>query len=318
MRRTRRALVVATSLVVVLLGVATLLGFFDRLSWALEIVAFFRLQYAVGLAAAAALALVLRRFGIALVAVALVLVNAAATMPLPADGPARADGPGEHVRLLVANVEVGNREHDRMADLIRSADPDVVILTELTPAWALALAPALRAHRGRRLVLRPDAYGIGLYSRLPVAASSVERFPAGVGPPTVVARVDVAGSPLTLVGTHVHRPLEGSIHARHLAALAAARPRLGTPLAICGDFNTVPWSTGFRRLSNDGAVSHLFEDSSPGYTWPTWSAALRLPLDNCLLDGVAVRDFRRARDVGSDHFPLVVDLAVPAPRDAPA
>ena len=48
-----------------------------------------------------------------------------------------------------------------------------------------------------------------------------------------------------------------------------------------------------------------------GYSWPTWSSLLRVPLDNCFLsDGLGVRAYRDGPNVGSDHRPLVVDLGV--------
>jgi endonuclease/exonuclease/phosphatase (EEP) superfamily protein YafD len=47
------------------------------------------------------------------------------------------------------------------------------------------------------------------------------------------------------------------------------------------------------------------------YSWPTWSSALRVPIDNCFVSGgVAVRSYEDGPDVGSDHRPLVVDLGV--------
>ena len=38
---------------------------------------------------------------------------------------------------------------------------------------------------------------------------------------------------------------------------------------------------------------------------------MRLPIDNCLVAGVGVGGHRHGPDVGSDHYPLIVDLAVP-------
>jgi endonuclease/exonuclease/phosphatase (EEP) superfamily protein YafD len=112
------------------------------------------------------------------------------------------------------------------------------------------------------------------------------------------------------VVTHVRTPFAGSIHERHLDALAAARPRFGKRLALCGDFNTVPWAAGFRRLAG-GVLTDLYDGRWPGYTWPTWSPLMRLPIDNCLVSGVGVREHRPGPDIGSDHYPLTVDLAVP-------
>ena len=271
---------------------------------------FFRFQYAILLGALAVVAFVLGRRHAAVAAVMLASVNVAVVAPRGAEAAPPAPG-GEQVRVLVANVDFRSREHARMAKLVREADADVVVLTELTPRWAAALEDSLAPYQEREVRLGARAYGIGLYSRLPVTRSRIEHFPPAGGPPTAIVVLVVGGAPLTVVGTHVHRPLEGDIHARHLETLAAAVPRLGNPLVICGDFNTPPWTAPFRALTEGAGLSHLYERSWPAHTWPTWNSLLRLTLDNCGFDGVAVAEHRRLDDVGSDHFPLAVDFVVP-------
>lgn len=310
----RRFVIVLIWHFVVVLGSVTLLGFLDRFSWTIELIAFFRVQYAILLAAVAAVALLVRSGHAALIAVALALVNVAVVAPSLAEAAPQFSGASTHVRVLVANLDFRSREYGRMAKLLEEADADVLVLTELTPTWALALDQALGSYGQRRLELRSRASGIGLYSRLPMQRSWIEHFPRAGGPPTAIAKIDVRGTPLTVVGTHVHRPIEGAIHAQHLQALAEAAPRLGTPLVICGDFNTPPWTTAFRKLSESAGLTHLYERSWPAHTWPTWNRILRLTLDNCLVRDAAVDEHRRADDVGSDHFPLVVDLEVPLTR----
>jgi endonuclease/exonuclease/phosphatase (EEP) superfamily protein YafD len=299
----------AVGAAIALLGAATLLGFLDRLAWPLELATVFRLQYAAVLLLLVPPALLLRARRAATAAALLALLNALAVAPSPEE-PAVAAGAATPVRVLLANVEVGNDRYDDLVRLVRETRPDVLGVTELDGAWARELVRRLPGYRARLLVPQDDAYGIGLLSRVP-AAARVERFPASDGPPTIVARLRPHGSrPVTLVVTHVHTPFAGSIHERHLSALAAARPRLGKQLAVCGDFNTVPWASSFRRLASTG-LSDLYDGSWPGYSWPTWNALLRLPIDNCLVGGVSVLDHGHGPDIGSDHFPLVVDLGVP-------
>jgi endonuclease/exonuclease/phosphatase (EEP) superfamily protein YafD len=183
-------------------------------------------------------------------------------------------------------------------------------VTELTPAWANGLRTALEPYRSRRLEPKDGAYGIGLYSKLPLAAADIERFPAN-GPPTVVATVTVADEPVGLVLTHVHTPFAGAIHDRHLQALGAARPRLGNRLAVCGDFNAVPWSQPLRGFAAATELRSIHRGYGLGGTWPAGVAALRLPIDNCLIsEGLALLDRRLGPDVGSDHLPLIVELGL--------
>lgn len=313
LRRTARAVAFAVAVVVALVGVLSVLGLLDRVSWVFLLAGVFRLQYVAVLGASAVVALALRRVQLAAVAAALAALNLAAIgVPLTAPATA-ADGPTSgSLRLLIANVEVGNHRAGAVERLVRRVQPDVVGIVELTPSLASRLERSLPRYRMRRLVPRDDAYGIGIFSRRPLESARIARFPADGGPPTVIARVRVAGRPVTVVVTHVHTPFAGSIHVRHLEALGDARPGLGEHVAICGDFNTVPWSGPFRHLASESGMTDLYGDGAwSGYSWPTWTSVLRVPLDNCLVsNGVAVTGHRHGPDIGSDHFPLVVDLAL--------
>jgi endonuclease/exonuclease/phosphatase (EEP) superfamily protein YafD len=216
------------------------------------------------------------------------------------------------LRLVVVNVEVGNGDYAAVVRLAVRTHPDLFGVIELTPLMARHLGDGLRGYRARVVESRDDAYGIGLYSRLPLLSARVVRFPLG-GPPTIVARLRVAGRSVTVVVTHVHTPFAGSIHVRQLDALAAAaRSRLGGRVVVCGDFNTPPWSGPLRDFAADARLRDVYGSHAwAGYSWPTWGSILRLPLDNCFLgEGLAVAAHRDGPQVGSDHRPLAVDIAV--------
>jgi endonuclease/exonuclease/phosphatase (EEP) superfamily protein YafD len=255
----------------------------------------------------------LRRSKLAFVAVVLAAVNAV-VMGIPVAATATAVGarPKGSLRVLVTNVEVGNTDFAAVDRLVAQARPDVLGVIELTPPMARHLHAALPLYRVGILEVRDDAYGIGVYSRLPLLSAKIARFPSD-GPPTVVARVRVAGKPVSVVVTHVHTTFAGSIHVRHLDALAAAaRSQLGKRVVVCGDFNTPPWSSPLRDFAADARVRDLYGGRAwAGYSWPTWSYALRVPLDNCFVsNGVAVTGHHDGPNVGSDHRPLVVDISV--------
>lgn len=298
---------------VVLVGLATLLGVLDRVWWVFELADVFRLQYLAVLVLSAAAALALRRPRLAVLAATLALVNVAvlgiSLSPTATASGERAQG---SLRLVVANVEVGNTDFASVARLVIETHADVFGVTELTPAMARHLAHELPHYHTRVLETRSDAYGIGIFSRVPLRSARVVHLPADGGPPTAVASVRVAGRSMTVVVTHVHTPFAGSIHVRQLQALAEARPSLGERVVVCGDFNTPPWSGPLRDFATHARVRDLYGRSAwAAYSWPTWSPLLRVPLDNCFVgEGIAVRGHHEGPDDGSDHRPLVVDLAV--------
>jgi endonuclease/exonuclease/phosphatase (EEP) superfamily protein YafD len=300
--------------VVAVIGGATLAGLLDRVWWVFETADVFRLQYLVLLVAAGLAALALRRPRLAAVAAALAVVNfAVLDLRLTASVTAASTAPTSGaLRLVVANVEVGNRDFAAVRSLVATTRPDLFGVIELTPAMARHLGEELPGYRARVVEAREDAYGIGVYSRVPLRSARIVHLPAD-GPPTVVARLRVGGRPVAVVVTHVRTPFAGSIHVRQLNALAAAaRSRLGERVVVCGDFNTPPWTGPLRDFASDARLHDVYGNHAwAGYSWPTWASVLRVPLDDCFVgDGVAVTAHHDGPNVGSDHRPLVVDIGV--------
>jgi len=292
-----------------LLGAASLLGLLDRFSWLFELLTLPRLQYAALLLGLTAAALLLRAWRTAVVAVALAALNLAVVSSswLPAPDRGRDVSPAR-LRAVVVNVLYANDDHSAVTAYLRRVDPDVVGVTELTPAWKAALERA--GWRAAAAEPAAGAYGIGIFARRPLRAR-IERFPAD-GPPTAVASLLLAGRRVTFVVTHPHTafgPHAGGLHRRQLEALADAVPRLGRRVAICGDLNTTPWSWLFRRLLDAGLRdSHRGRGYDP--SWPAGVRLLGLPIDHCLVsDGLAVRVRRLGPEVGSDHLPVYVELS---------
>ncbi len=302
---------VAIRTLIALVGVATLLGYLDRVSWFFELGTFFRLQYAIVLLVLAIGSVVTRDLVAATVAVALAAINIGTIAP---HWTPRAAAPlvgADRVHLLFANVDVSNHDRRAAAAYIGRTNADLVGITELSRAWLAGLSPVLKRYRYRVTAVRDDAYGIGVFSRRPLEGRVVH-LPAN-GPPTIVASLHVGGRPVTVVVTHPHTPFgphAGGLHQRQLRALAAARPNWHERALICGDLNTPPWSGPLRQLMRHAHLS----DSHRGYgfesSWPSWAWPLRVPIDNCLVSsGLAILSRSRGPDIGSDHFPLNVELS---------
>jgi endonuclease/exonuclease/phosphatase (EEP) superfamily protein YafD len=293
-----------------LLAVATAAGFLDLVSWVFEPATVFRLQYVVLLLAAALLALALQQWYLVVAAVALSGVNIAAIAPWQ-DGPRSAASSADPtLRIVAFNVKSGNHRYDQLAPLVAELKPDVLGLVELTPGWAHAADSASSRVRPRGFAVQRGAYGMGLLSAATPTAISARHFPAD-GPVVLIARFTIRDRPLTFVLVHVHTPFAGSVHERELRALAAARPSLGSRLIVCGDFNTVSWAAQFQDFSRSTGVTDVFRGAWHAYSWPSWSRLLGVPLDHCLISsGLAVRERHFGPSIGSDHFPLVVDVAI--------
>jgi endonuclease/exonuclease/phosphatase (EEP) superfamily protein YafD len=294
--------------IVALLGGLTALGLLDRWSPYLELATVFRLQYALLLSIAALLAIPLRLFAIALAAVALAGVNVIVISQVPPAPPTAGIEPAR-LRALIVNVRDRNHEYESVGRLVAEADPDVVGVTELTPAWARGLESALKGYPDRRLEPEEGVYGVGLYSKRRLAASRIERFPSD-GPPSVIATVKVRTRPIVIVIVHVRTLVDGDARTRQLRALSEEVKGLERQSLVCGDFNSVPWSESIRDLADKADLRSIYGRFGLAGTWPAYAPPLRIPIDNCLVsEGVAVTGHRVGPDVGSDHLPLIVDFA---------
>ena len=129
------------------------------------------------------------------------------------------------------------------------------------------------------------------------------------------ARNNINGTPLHLIGAHLLAPTHSAyfnMRNDHLEELASTAQRLPEPVMLIGDLNTSTWSPYFADLKQASGL----KDGRPGFgiqaTWPVRFPLLRIPIDHCLVSpAIAIRDWARGPDIGSDHYPLVVDFSLP-------
>ena len=104
-------------------------------------------------------------------------------------------------------------------------------------------------------------------------------------------------------------PTPARMRDQQLAIIADALRRLDEPVLLLGDLNVSPWSYHFKRLLRqsglrDGTLGKGFQP-----TWPTSLLPLLIPIDHCLYSlGIHVVYRIVGKDVGSDHYPVVVDF----------
>jgi endonuclease/exonuclease/phosphatase (EEP) superfamily protein YafD len=299
-----------------------LLGFAGAGHWALDLCAHFRWQYLAVLAMGLLAALIGRHWRTAAGLLAGSILNAWAL--IAASGPVQAPAAiiaGSEVKLLVANVHVGLTDVRPLLQLIRSESPDVIGIIELSPATAAALAELSADYPLQLNQPQDDPFGIGLWTRMPGAKMELSLAPPLELP---VLQMTTPTPALKLWLVHPFPPLgaRGSqARDQQLSALALA---VGPdPLAlVAGDLNTSPWSAAYRQLRADTRL----QDSRAGHwPWPTWyarggiSALLAVPIDH-VLHGSAWRvlEWRVGPDIGSDHRPVIVTLAVAVPDNGAA
>jgi len=223
-----------------------------------------------------------------------------------------------NLRVLTLNLWARNDRANLVEGLIQTEAPDIVFLAEATPQWHHLLQQLRPSYPYSAPTVDDRTLPIMLLSRWPVKDAKVVRL-GSRGRPTIIATVckDVSGDKGAcglVVGLHTDRPL-GPALARsrntqldELASLIAQQPE--RRVIVMGDFNLTPWSPYFHRFLDDARL----RDSATGRgVAPTWFSRLLpfgLPIDQILLGpDVEVIQRRVGADVGSDHFPVIADLA---------
>jgi len=295
---------------------ATLLAYGGRWSWFCELLVNFRTHFAILLSLALVFALVIRHWLTACVALAGLALNVwplygaffGTSAPPPPDG--------RPLRLAAFNVQVTNDDMPGIAKYLESQAVDIVVLEELSPAYAEQLAALLPRLPHHYLAQNDGVAGVAILSRWPL----LEAQPARRGRLTFAARVDVdlGDRKLRLYGAHLRWPVVPGMARIRNAQLKA----LGRELAKCphacvavGDFNTTPWSSHFRDMLSDSGVRDCAAGRGVLGTWSSsLPAMLRIRIDQCLAAGaVGVADVRVGESAGSDHLSTLNDLSIGRP-----
>lgn len=293
-------------------GAASLAGFFGSLSWALDILSHFRAQYALGFLLLAALFAAGRKWKAALGSLALACANALPILCFLLPPAAAPDGNAPSFRAMLMNVNTACGDPARVRAAIADAQPDLLVLEEISRRWLEDLAPVLETYPYRITEPRHDNFGIGLFSRRPLAAATAEPFGI-VNIPSLFAEVTLGGRTLAIVATHPLPPggaLLAAERDRHLEWLARKVAAIPPPVLLLGDLNTSPWSPHYRRFLKTSGLRDSARGRSIRPTWPAPYPLLWIPLDHALHSpGIAIRARTVGPAIGSDHYPLVVDFS---------
>lgn len=249
------------------------------------------------------------------------------------------------LRLLTWNVHRclgvdGRISPERIASVIAEASPDVVALQEVDvlrkrtglvdQADEIARALGMDSHFHPAVRVLEELYGDAILTTLPSRLMHSGRLPGRPGLRTLEPRgalwaeLDVGGTALQVLNTHL------SLVARERRTQTDAlfgpewigRADCNGPVALVGDFNLVPRSRVYKRLSERMSDAQRAPGlGRPRPTFPSGFPVLRI--DHVFTRGaITIRSVDVIRNdvtrVASDHLPLVVEMEIHAPGSASA
>ena len=230
----------------------------------------------------------------------------------PADGPA--------VRVMAMNLLAGTRDTAPAVAAVRAANPDVLLVEELTPLHVAALEKAFSDDYPHRLLYPNRATnGLGIYSRRPVRLIEPPVQINSNGWRVLTAALDVGGKEVVLYQVHFASPrlLEKIVANRRQTAdlldrLAAEAAGKNRPVIVAGDFNFSPTSPNAAALRRAGLrASHDLAGHGPAGTWPAAAGQwLAFRIDEVYVSRqLAIPDAGVGGRTRSDHLPVWADVA---------
>lgn len=294
-------------------------GFGGPLHPALDTLSNFRLHLSIGLALLAAIwslrcsrapALVFALIGFFGVA------SSSSGLPLPLARHHPAGAETVHT-AFVMNLLWNNRDIPAVMNKIAELEPDILLLTEYSERWGLAIAQL--SQRYPHQMQCPEWGRVGgsiTLSKFPLSGENGNNR-CGDYASAGFAEFMVGETPVTYGIVHLRWPWPASGPVQ-IDALEPVLSELPDNVLVAGDFNSVTWSHAVKRFARMGGLA-IVEGIGP--TWgPSltiagrrfeWPPALGLPLDNAMAKGaVKIVSAKRLEPLGSDHLPILIEFVV--------
>lgn len=244
----------------------------------------------------------------------------------------RAKDDSNRVSLLIYNVLSENRQVEELRNLIRTKDPDMILLSEPNNWWLEQLAGLEADYRYTVFQPQENEYGMLLFSKLELMNPQI-RFLIESEVPSL--RTDVrlrSGKIITLFGIHPRPPgikrneddeergseeddddterVDSDMRDAELLLVAKEINQMGNvPVIVAGDFNDVAWSHTTHLFQRIGGLIDPRVGRGLYNSFDTKSSLLRYPLDHVFASQhFFLVELRRLPEIGSDHFPMFVVL----------
>ncbi len=244
-------------------------------------------------------------------------------LPFAPNAAASASGPANDrntLRIMVANVLIKNRRVEDLLKIVAEKDPTLFLAMEVNQWWVDRLSPLHQKYPHRIKYPTDNAYGMALYSKLPLESTEILFFNQD-SVPSFHAKVRMAdGLVFQLLTIHPVPPKPSeypdNVGEEEVALMKAGRlladgPPI--PTLVMGDLNDVGWSYNSRSFEALSGLKDLRCGRGLYNTFDARSFFMRWPLDYIYVSKeFRVRKLERLSDFGSDHFPYFAELVLGA------
>ena len=220
--------------------------------------------------------------------------------------------PPASIRLLISNVLMTNRRVDEFLRVVGETQPNLILAVETDDWWDKELEVLSSAYP--HFINRPqnNTYGMHLYSALELDCQEV-RFLVEEDVPSIYAAVRLrSGDWVDFFGMHPRPPKPQQGTEERDAEILIVGRQVGAqdkPAIVAGDLNDVAWSHTTRLFQRTSGTLDPRRGRGMFSTFHAKFPPLRWPLDHVFHDpSFKLVSLKRLRDIGSDHFPILVEL----------
>ncbi|QDU12300.1 Endonuclease/Exonuclease/phosphatase family protein [Gimesia maris] len=218
----------------------------------------------------------------------------------------------KRLQILTANVLQKNTNAAAVLELIDREQPDIVVLCEVNQRWISDLSPLERTYSYHLTHPLDNTYGIAFYSNLRVKSAEVRGLVKKEIPSIDATILLRSGKEVRLFAVHPNPPRPGEDTTKRDAELVLVGREVSKNRSaiVLGDLNDVGWS---RTTNLFQEVSGLLDPRKGRGLFATYDATSwiwRYPLDYLFVsDDFRLSEIRTLPYIGSDHFPLLVELS---------
>ena len=217
-------------------------------------------------------------------------------------------------KILTANVLASNRNSAGLLELVRGANPDLLLTLESNDWWQQQLDVLEADYPYTVKCPQENLYGMHVYSRLKLSGSEI-KFLLEDDIPSIHTAIHLREG--LRIGAHFVHPRppappesdRSSPRDAELVIVGKSVAQDRGPIIVAGDLNDVAWSRTTRLFRK---VSGLLDPRVGRGMFNTFHAQhwyLRWPLDHLFHSGhFAVKEIRLLPEFGSDHFAFFSEL----------
>ena len=232
--------------------------------------------------------------------------------------------PEKTVGILLGNVLITNKDSSKFLEVIRNTNPDLVLAMEVNSWWVEALQPLKKEYPYTIEYPLDNAYGMSLYSKYPLSETEIQFLNHSKVPSFNAVVTLPSGDSFKFHGVHPVAPFPSDKYPENIGENGndqqkeVALKKVGElvsknqkPSIVAGDFNDVSWSNTSRLFGQDGNLKDVRIGRGLFNTFDANSMIMRWPLDHFFVsEEIAVIEFKRLPNIGSDHFPLFAKFQI--------